>query len=68
MLKKSTLNVLLLLAGMYVLYKLHTQRCDNVYEGQSNDKCNEFTENDGTVEDCGDLEDLGKVADCLKCF
>ena len=53
---------------IYVFYKLHTQRCDNVYEGQSNDKCKEFTENDGTVEDCGDLEDLGKIADCLKCF
>ena len=68
MVKHSTLNILLLLAGLYVFYKLHNKRCDNLYEGQINDKCNEFTENDGTVEECGGLDDLGKVADCLKCF
>tara|TARA_Y100000590_G_C14881017_1_gene698944 strand:- start:9 stop:209 length:201 start_codon:yes stop_codon:yes gene_type:complete len=66
MVRKETINKILFFVGMLLLIKLAIHECKK--EGQSNDICSKYTSDGGKVEDCGDLEDLGNISDCIKCF
>jgi len=66
MLKKSTINKILFFVAVLLLIKLAIHTCNQ--EGQSNDICSKYTSDGKSVEDCGSLEDLGNISDCIKCF
>jgi len=66
MLKTSTINKLLFFAAVCVIIKLVIHTCN--HEGQSNNICSKYTKEGSKVEDCGDLDDLGNISECLKCF
>ena len=66
MLKKSTINKLLFFVAGLLFIKLVIKKCNQ--EGQSNDICSKYTSDGQSVEDCGSLEDIGNISDCIKCF